>query len=177
MLTDLMWNVAKESTGKVSQVCGVPYTALPLATLISVQTNIPMLIKRKEMKSYGTMKLLEGAYSPGDNCIIIEDVITSGSSILETVNVLRKEQLNVTQAVVVMDREQGAVKNLENHNIRIKSLYTVTTLMKYLLEEGKVTQKVVEDVTNYLKMNQAPSVSATGKSRDVDKRCKMFYLD
>lgn len=163
MLADLMWEVASESVGKVSQICGVPYTALPLATLISAQTNIPMLIKRKEAKLYGTKKLLEGIYSRGDNCLIIEDVITSGSSILETADILRKEQLNVKQAVVVIDREQGAMENLENHGIKVKSLYTVTTLMQYLLELGKITEAIVKDVNNYIKMNRVQKISALGK--------------
>ncbi|XP_019700291.1 uridine 5'-monophosphate synthase [Harpegnathos saltator] len=170
-LAKLLWELRKDST-KIFQVCGVPYTALPLATLISIENNIPMLIKRKEMKSYGTMKMLEGVYLPGDNCIIIEDVITSGSSILETVDILRKEQLNVTQALVIIDREQGARKNLERHKIQVKSLYTVTVLMKYLFEAGKVTQKVVDDVSNYLQANQIQNISVEGMLND---RMKLPY--
>jgi uridine monophosphate synthetase len=147
----------------VNRICGVPYTALPLATLISVNNDIPMLMKRKETKSYGTKKMIEGLIEPNCNCVIIEDVITSGSSVLETVDVLRKEGLIITDAFVVIDREQGGRENLERHGIKVKSLYTITQIMQYLLDAGKITLQIVKDVDNYLATNQAPVISVQGK--------------
>jgi orotate phosphoribosyltransferase len=56
-----------------------------------------MLIRRKEAKAYGTKKLIEGKYNAGDSCLIIEDVVTSGLSILETVNDLRSEGIRLNK--------------------------------------------------------------------------------
>ncbi|CAK9834031.1 Uridine 5'-monophosphate synthase [Anthophora retusa] len=169
-LARTLWAFAGECTD-IAQICGVPYTALPLATLISADTDIPMLIKRKEAKAYGTKKQIEGSFKQGDQCVIIEDVVTSGSSILETVSVLRKEGLKVTKAFVVIDREQGGKKNIESHGIKMKSLYTVTKLLAYLLEANKITLKTVREVTDYLLKYQVP-LSAVQAS---EKRLKTTF--
>lgn len=72
-------------------ICGVPYTALPVATLVSDREEKPMLIRRKETKSYGTKNTIDGKFNTGDVCLILEDIVTSGSSILETVKDLKNE--------------------------------------------------------------------------------------
>lgn len=166
-LAKMLWTFAE--CPDVAQICGVPYTALPLATLISIDSNVPMLIKRKEAKAYGTKRIIEGNFKQGDNCVIIEDVVTSGSSVLETAHILRKEGLKVTEAFVVIDREQNGKQNIENYGIRVKSLYTTTRLLAYLLETNKITPKIVKDVTDYLLKFQAPIIPLQ------DKRLKIPF--
>ncbi|KIH51841.1 putative orotate phosphoribosyltransferase, partial [Ancylostoma duodenale] len=59
-------------------IVGVPYAALPYATLVSYHNSKPLIIIRKEAKSYGTKKLVEGLYKKGEKVIVIEDVVTTG---------------------------------------------------------------------------------------------------
>lgn len=79
----------------------------------------PMLMRRKEAKAYGTKQLIEGVFEAGRKCIIIEDVVTSGASILDTVQTLRAAQLEVSDVVAVLDREQGGCARLMAHGIRL----------------------------------------------------------
>lgn len=144
---------------KCDHICGVPYTALPVATLLSIQTKIPMLMRRKETKTYGTKKSIEGHYKSGQTCLIIEDVVTSGSSVLETVKDLRQEGLIVNDAIIILDREQGGSTNLAIHNIEIKSLYTMTSLINILLKNGKISQDVCSKVKNYIAECSAPVIN------------------
>ena len=114
-ISRIMWDTyADNKSGPKAQlICGVPYTASGPAYLISLDQNIPSIIKRKEKKEYGTKKMLEGKFEVGQNCLIIEDVISSGASVLETAEVLKNEKLEVTDVVVFLDREQGGSTNLK----------------------------------------------------------------
>ncbi|KAL7730059.1 hypothetical protein ACLKA6_009345 [Drosophila palustris] len=163
-------------------VCGVPYTALPLATIVSLQQNTPMLVRRKEAKAYGTKKLIEGIFNAGDTCLIVEDVVTSGSSILDTVRDLQSEGIVVTDAVVVVDREQGGVANIAKHGVRMHSLFTLSFLLNTLLEAGRVEKTTVDAVAKYIAAVQINSDGTFigGDKRDPDEanefaRTKLTY--
>lgn len=155
MISDLLYDFALKDK-KYEHLCGVPYTALPIATLLSVKAKTSMLMRRKEAKSYGTKKVIEGHYKQGDSCLIIEDVVTSGSSVLETVNDLRKEGLKAEKAIIILDREQGGKQNLSTNNVQMKSLFTMTELINILVKNSKITEQMGKDVKDYLSNVQAP---------------------
>ncbi|XP_067891445.1 uridine 5'-monophosphate synthase [Heterodontus francisci] len=155
-ISDLLWQTANNAGIKCNSVCGVPYTALPLATIICSSNGIPMLIRRKEAKDYGTKRLVEGTVIPGETCLIVEDVVTSGSSVLETAEVLRKEGLKVTDAVVVLDREQGGRARLEEEGIRLHSVCSLSKLLEILNGQGKIDCEIVESVKTFIRKNCPP---------------------
>ena len=164
-ITLLLWNSCADVV-KFDQICGVPYTALPMATLISVYASLPMVIRRKEAKAYGTKKLLEGDFDPGHNCVIIEDIVTSGSSILETARDLRNAGLVVTNAYVILDREQGGKENLRKSGIIMKSLFTLTQFINILAEAGHIGYGECRRVKEYLQECNAPVIQAIEKGKE-----------
>jgi len=135
-------------------VCGVPYTALPIATAISLQHNIPMVLRRKEKKEYGTGKLIEGIFQKGQRCLIIEDVITSGKSIFETIEPLQQEGLVVEDIIVLVDREQGGARHLSDKGYRLHAVCTITSIVNILLEERKINAATATSVIEFIQKNQ-----------------------
>lgn len=127
-VAEVLWDCAKALKPKPTLLCGVPYTALPIATCISLDQNIPMLICRKEAKEYGTKKQLEGIFTKGQACVIIEDVITTASSVLKTIQHLEEEGLQVNDVVALVDRQQGGRETLEKKAYRLHSVFTLDEL-------------------------------------------------
>jgi uridine monophosphate synthetase len=120
-------------------ICGVPYSALAIASAIAYDKSIPMLLKRKEAKEYGTKKILEGAYTPWQNCLLIEDVITTGASLIETTSVLEEHGLKITDVCTLIDRNQGGREVLLEHGYKLHSIMNLTDIIEVLYKENKIS--------------------------------------
>lgn len=131
-------------------ICGVPYAALPMATAMSLESYLPLIIKRKEAKQYGTKKLIEGIYEKGQNCLLVEDVITSGKSLLETIPEIENEGIKVSDIVVVLDREQGGRALLESKGYRVHTLFTISEVCAMLQEENLLMDDEVARIKDFL---------------------------
>ncbi|XP_065057037.1 uncharacterized protein LOC135685145 [Rhopilema esculentum] len=178
-VSELLWHAAQEQGAEYSKVCGVPYTALPLATCISVSHEIPMLIRRKEAKDYGTKKMIEGKYEPGEKCLIIEDVVTSGGSVLETAKSLQDVGLTITDAVVLLNREQGGLEMLKQNGIKLHYVLTVSEVLKVLEQDGSLTKEVVQSVQDFIAGNMCKIDSRTDSSKagETDKKVKRMRYE
>lgn len=110
-------------------LCAVPYTAIPIATCMSIDYNKPMLLKRKTPKMHGTGQLIEGNFTAKERCIVIEDVITSGGSVLETIQALEAANLTVEAVAVLVDRQAGGRELLEKAGYPVFSGITLAELV------------------------------------------------
>lgn len=131
-------------------ICGVPYAALPMGTTMSLASGIPLIIKRKENKGYGTKRMVEGVYHDGQNCLLVEDVITSGQSLLETIEEVEREGLKVTDIVVVLDREQGGIAKLRKKGYTVHTLFTINEVIEMLHKFHRLSDAELARIKNFL---------------------------
>ncbi|XP_064476838.1 uridine 5'-monophosphate synthase-like [Ornithodoros turicata] len=175
-IANALLEATKNLSLKADLLCGVPYTALPIATCMSVKDKWPMVLRRKEAKSYGTKKLIEGQFTPGQSCLIVEDIVTSGSSILETAQTLTTVGLKVTDAVVVLDREHGGIENLRNANIKLHSIWKLSHVVDVLLDRKKIDANTAHKVLTFINETNAPLLSST-MSPQSDTMWKQPFAD
>jgi uridine monophosphate synthetase len=125
-------------------IVGVPYTAIPIASAISLNENQHMIFIRKEKKSYGTSKLIEGNYHQGQKAIIVDDVITNGDSKFETIKPVLEAGLNINDIVVLLDRMQGGPEILKKGGYNCHVIYNVKEVFQILLKHKRIDEKMAE---------------------------------
>jgi orotate phosphoribosyltransferase len=115
----------------VDALAGLEMGGIPIATMLSQLTGLPVLFVRKNAKEYGTCKIAEGGQVRGRKLLIVEDVVTSGGAILEAAKALRAEGAELAQVICVIDRESGGgTANLAKAQLELKPLFTMTELKR-----------------------------------------------
>ncbi|MCJ7572236.1 MAG: orotate phosphoribosyltransferase [Candidatus Thermoplasmatota archaeon] len=111
-------------------IAGMELGAVPLAVALSLETGLPYVIIRKEKREHGTGKQIEGEDVKGKKVIIIEDVTTSGGSVIKSVNILRENKAIVDKVIVVVDRESGTKEKLQQLDINFIPLLSISDILK-----------------------------------------------
>lgn len=145
---------AQALSGQCSRIAGIPYAGIPIAVATALASNIPMIYPRKEVKEYGTRKLIEGKFFEGENVLVIDDIITDGASKIEAIRPLEKAGLEVTDVYVVIDREQGGEQILAEAGYTLHSLGKISEVLDVLWSHAKIGSAVREQVMDFIAKNQ-----------------------
>lgn len=136
-----------------SVVGGVPFGGLHLAAAYSLETNIPMVYRYPGSGEEAPQ--VEGRYELGQNVLVMDDIVSTGGSIIETTETLREAGLLVTDAVVLIDRQLGARHRLRQHGINLISILGVEQLLTYLVSTGKIGPESYRRSMEYFATNRA----------------------
>jgi orotate phosphoribosyltransferase len=119
----------REHAADAVRLAGPELGAVALAAAASLESGLPFLIVRKAAKDHGTSNRIEGIYEPGECVCLVEDVVTSGGALLETVDALRAAGLVLDTAVCVVDREEGGTDALARRSVRLRPLFRASDIL------------------------------------------------
>ncbi len=147
-LTRIVLNeIGKE---KVDRILGVPTAGIPFATVVSQKLGIPLIYYRQARKEHGVRKKIEGILERNDRILVIDDLITTGESVIEAAEVVRDQGGVVNELVVLLDREQGGQARLRSSRIEPHVLFKISHAMKWLHTVGLIEDRIYETVTKYI---------------------------
>jgi len=132
----------KEDVGaeNFERVAGIPIAGMPFASLVAYQFKKPFLYIRKEEKTHGRQRRIEGILAPGDRVLLVDDLVTTGLSLKKAIEALRAEGGVVSDAVVLLDREEGGRENLANVNVQLHSLVKISEAVGVLYDIGAIDE-------------------------------------
>ena len=125
---------------RVQRLAGVPTAGIAYAAVIALNLTKPLLYVRKEQKEHGREKRVEGLLQPGDKVLVLDDVVTTGKNLLEAAEAIRAEGGIVDDAVVLLDRQQGAVENLQKERVKLHAFTTMRRIADKLLNLGTIDE-------------------------------------
>ncbi|NQV19655.1 MAG: orotidine-5'-phosphate decarboxylase [Armatimonadetes bacterium] len=128
---------------------GIPYTALPIASLVASKLNKPLVYMRKEEKAYGTGKNIIGKFKEGAKCLVIDDLITTGASKIETAEGYEKEGVIIKDFVVVIDRSSNGKEDLAKKGYELHSLISLEEILSLLLMNDLISEEKVKEVREF----------------------------
>lgn len=133
------------------RVVGIPTAGIPFASIVAYLLDKPLLYVRKEEKIHGRERRIEGVVKPGDRVVVLDDLITTGKSILNAVKALRGEGVVAENAVVLIDRMEGGKEKLEEDGVKLHSIASILDIAEVLNNSGVITDEQYRAIIRQVK--------------------------
>lgn len=135
---------------KIDKILGVPTAGVPFATMVSQKLGIPLIYYRQARKEHGVRKKVEGLLERNDRILIVDDLITTGESVIEASEVVRDQGGIVNEMVVLLDREQGGQDHLRKARIEPHLLFRISDAMSWLHSVSLIDSEIYETIKKYI---------------------------
>lgn len=134
------------------RIAGVAYAAMPIAGAISLEREEPWIFLRKEaaVKRYGLQRALEGEYKRGETVLVVEDLVTKGTSVREVVKALRSFDLEINDVAVLIDYGKGGKEALEAERLSLHAYTTMTEVVKVMRQNNKIDDAMLKRCLEFI---------------------------
>jgi len=128
----------------------VPTGGLVIASALAMETVKPIIYVRNKPKDYGTSKSIEGLIREGMSVLMIDDVATTGGSVVNAIKLLKEANIKVTDAFVIVNRMEGADEALKELGVKLHSITNVIQITQELYQQKLVDKIILEKVKNQI---------------------------
>ena len=147
MIKHLEEKIAEEiNFENFESIVSVPTGGLVIASALSIEIVKPLIYVRSKPKNYGTSKSVEGKIHENMKAVMIDDVATTGGSVVGALKSLKEVNVEVTDAYVIVNRMEGADKALEEQGVRMHSVLNILEITEILYQQNLVDKTTVEKV-------------------------------
>lgn len=138
--------------GGIRHLEAIPEAAMYYGGAVGRAVKAPLLQHRVKAKEHGQPRAVEGRYTNGDECVLLDDVVTTAGSKVEEAAALKEMGITVAGVVVLVDREQGGRTELESHGLEFAAAMTLSGIARYALDEqiAGVTQTLYDQLLGEL---------------------------
>lgn len=150
MITAYAQWVLSEKKVSIDCIAGGETAGIPFAAWLAEKMNTPFIYVRKKPKGYGLTSQVEGRFDPGARVLLYEDLITDGLSKISFIQGIRNAGGQVTDCLVVFDRQQGGEKKLAEENVQLHALVTLDQCFDAGLKKGHLSEKEMTAIRSYL---------------------------
>lgn len=128
----------------------VPTGGLVIASALAIETVKPLIYVRSKPKDYGTSKSIEGKIHDGLKVVMIDDVATTGGSVVNGIKALKEANIEVKDAYVIVNRMEGADEALKDQGVTLHTIANVMQITKALHEESLVNDEILQKVQDQI---------------------------
>lgn len=138
-------------TDNFERIVGVPVAGMPIASVVAFTLKKPFLYVRRGARLHGRGRRIEGIIAPGNRVLLVDDLITTGLSFQKAAKSITAEGGVVSDAVVLIDRQEGGKKRLEKSGIKLHALLSVTEIVNTLHELGTIDEEQAKLILKQVK--------------------------
>ena len=148
MMIKTLQNSISEKIGFENFDCiaSVPTSGLVIASALAIEIGKPLIYIRQKPKEYGTENVIEGKIAKGTSVLLVDDVATTGLSLINAIKPLKNAGMVITDAFTIINRFEGAREALATENVRLYEITDIMTLATILHKENLVDDQILERV-------------------------------
>ena len=147
--------VEKIGLDDFDSLVSIPTGGLIVGSALAIETVKPLIYVRNKPKEHGTTKSIEGKISSDMQVMMIDDIATTGTSVLNGIKQLKAEGLSISNACVIINRLEGADKILNSVGITLHQLTDILEITKILFQEKLIGEDILEKIKKQVNQNQA----------------------